>query len=60
MLLEYRMYEKVKRHECLTSEEFFHMTPNRDEFAALYRFLEAAMVGSIIFCYCWNICKFPI
>ncbi|MFR1214109.1 MAG: hypothetical protein ACLSCV_04565 [Acutalibacteraceae bacterium] len=41
-LLEYRMYEKVKRGECLTSEEFFHMTPNRDEFAALYRFLRSS------------------
>ena len=41
-LLEYRMYEKVKRGEYLTSEEFFHMTPNRDEFAALYRFLRSS------------------
>ena len=41
-LLEYRMYEKVKRGECLTNEEFFHMTPNRDEFAALYRFLRSS------------------
>ena len=41
ILLEYRMYEKVKRGECLTGEEIFHMVPNRDEFAAIYRFLRS-------------------
>lgn len=41
LIFEYRLYEKMKRCECLTKEELELLTPNRDEFAALYRFLRS-------------------
>ncbi len=41
-LVEYRMYEKVKRGEPLTQDAVLHMTPSREEFAVLYRFLKSS------------------
>ncbi len=39
LILEQHVYEKMKRGESLTKEEMVQLEPNRDEFAALYRFL---------------------